>query len=99
MSDSFFIIHNLADNNDEVIRYSALLRGTESAWQAVSYGISSIAIIAQVGGVYANFALWALSIGPAWLVVRQFGSRGKERHLELASTDGGSNPADISPKH
>ncbi|KZZ91734.1 DUF895 domain membrane protein [Moelleriella libera RCEF 2490] len=95
----FFIIHNLADNNDEVIRYSALLRGTESAWQAVSYGISSIAIIAQVGGIYANFALWALSIGPAWLVVRQFGSRGEERRLEVASADGGNNPAEVSPKH
>lgn len=76
----YFIIHNIATNNDEVVRYAALLRGTESAWQAVSYGVSSITVVAQVGGVYANFALWAVSIVPAWLVVRHFGTHNESSY-------------------
>ncbi|EFY85090.1 DUF895 domain membrane protein [Metarhizium acridum CQMa 102] len=70
----YFIIQNISTDNSEVVRYAALLRGTESAWQAVSYGLSSITIMAQVGGVYVNFALWAVSIVPAWLIVRHFGT-------------------------
>lgn len=70
----YFIIHNLAQNQQEVIRYSALLRGTESAWQAVSYGLESIRVFGEVGGVYMNFGLWALAILPAWLVLRHFGA-------------------------
>lgn len=60
-------------NEAEIIRYAALLRGTESAWQAVSYGLTSIAIMGEVGGIYINFGLWAVSILPAWLVVRNIG--------------------------
>ena len=70
----YFFITNLAKNEPEVIRYAALLRGTESAWQAVSYGLTSIPIFAQVGGVYFNFALWGVAIFPAWLVLKHFGS-------------------------
>ena len=70
----YMVVQNLAKDETEVIRYSAILRGTESAWQAVSYGLGSITIFAQVGAVYFNFALWALSIGPAWLVVRKIGA-------------------------
>jgi len=65
----YFMIGQLAKDPSEVIRYAALLRGTESAWQAASYGLNSITIFAQVGGVYINFGLW-----PAWLVVRKFGN-------------------------
>ncbi|KAI5456904.1 major facilitator superfamily domain-containing protein [Mariannaea sp. PMI_226] len=71
----YFIIHNLAETQDEIIRYSALLRGSESGWQAVSYGLTSLPLFAKVGGVYFNFVLWAVAIFPAWLVVRQFGSK------------------------
>ncbi|RTE79622.1 hypothetical protein BHE90_005905 [Fusarium euwallaceae] len=70
----YFIIHNLADTQDEIIRYSALLRGTESAWQAVSYGITSLPLFAEVGGIYFNFLLWGLSLFPAWLALKHFGS-------------------------
>lgn len=34
----YFVIGNLAENDEEVIRYAGLLRGTESAVQAVSVG-------------------------------------------------------------
>lgn len=79
----YFVIGNLAIDEPEVIRYAALLRGSESAWQAISYGITSITLFAQVGAVYWNFALWAVAIWPAWLVIREFGTQGEipiERH-------------------
>jgi hypothetical protein len=57
----------------QVVRYAGLLRGTESAVQAVSYGIDSIAIIGEIGSVYINFGLWALAIFPAWLIVKEIG--------------------------
>lgn len=70
----YFIITQLATTSSEVIRYAALLRGTESAWQAVSYGLNSNHIFAAVGGVYLNFAVYGLSLGPAWLLLRHFGA-------------------------
>ena len=69
----YFLITNLAKDEPEIIRYAALLRGTESAWQAVSYGLTSIPLFAQVGGVYFNFALWGVAIYPAWTVLKHFG--------------------------
>ncbi|KAK3302806.1 major facilitator superfamily domain-containing protein [Chaetomium strumarium] len=70
----YFVIHNLAESEAELIRYAALLRGTESAWQALSYGLESLTVFAEVGGVYMNFGLWGIAILPAWLVLRHFGS-------------------------
>lgn len=69
----FFIITNLAQDEQQVIRYSALLRGVEAAWQALSYGLGSLAVMATVGSIYLNFGLWAVSVPPAWLVIRHFG--------------------------
>ncbi|KAH9836789.1 DUF895 domain membrane protein [Rhodofomes roseus] len=69
----YFAVGNLADSEAEVVRIAGLLRGVESASQAVSYGLNSIPIFAQVGGVYLNFGLWAISLYPGWLVVRQIG--------------------------
>jgi hypothetical protein len=54
--------------------YTYRYRSTESAWQAVSYGLNSINIFAEVGGVYINFGLWAAALVPTWLVVRHFGN-------------------------
>ncbi|KAJ5666316.1 uncharacterized protein N7477_008764 [Penicillium maclennaniae] len=69
----FFLVGNLADDHEEVVRIAGLLRGTESAAQCVSYGLSSVFIMASVGSVYFNFGLWAIAILPAWLIVRQVG--------------------------
>lgn len=52
---SFFFITNLAQDEQQIIRYVALLRGTESAWQALSYGLGSLAVFATVGSTYLNF--------------------------------------------
>ncbi|EME42429.1 hypothetical protein DOTSEDRAFT_89823 [Dothistroma septosporum NZE10] len=74
----YFVIGSLAKNDAEVIRFAGLLRGTESAWQAVSYGLTSVTIMGQVGAVYLNFGLWAVSLVPAWFVIREIGvSTGK----------------------
>ncbi|PYH49361.1 DUF895 domain membrane protein [Aspergillus saccharolyticus JOP 1030-1] len=78
----YFIVGHLARNTEEVVRLSALLRGTESAVQAVSYGLSSVGVMASVGGTYLNFGLWALSLLPAWLVVRQIGTTLGDRKRE-----------------
>lgn len=29
----------------------------------------------QIGNVYLNFGLWAVAILPAWLVIREFGTK------------------------
>jgi hypothetical protein len=71
----YFVIGNLAEDEEQVIRYAALLRGTESAWQAISYGITSVTVFAEVGAVYWNFALWGVAIWPAWIVIREFGKK------------------------
>ncbi|UPX19958.1 uncharacterized protein EKO05_0010207 [Ascochyta rabiei] len=83
----YFFIGQLAENEPEVIRYAALLRGTESAWQAISYGITSVTVFAEVGAVYWNFALWAVAIWPAWLVLREFGVEKKTFEDEIAAKD------------
>ncbi|KAF2211346.1 hypothetical protein CERZMDRAFT_43550 [Cercospora zeae-maydis SCOH1-5] len=69
----YFVIGQLANNDAEIIRYSGLLRGTESAVQAVSYGLSSVGTMGQFGCVYLNFALWAISVVPAWFVIKDIG--------------------------
>ncbi|CBF87104.1 hypothetical protein AN2562.2 [Aspergillus nidulans FGSC A4] len=69
----YFIVGNLAKDEEEVVRIASLLRGMESASQAVSYGLSSISIMASVGSIYLNFGLWALALFPAWLIIREIG--------------------------
>ncbi|UKZ65277.1 uncharacterized protein TrAtP1_006471 [Trichoderma atroviride] len=83
----YFIVTHLAKDQGEVIRYAALLRGTESAWQAVSYGLTSLTVFAQVGGIYMNFILWAIAILPAWLVVRHIGSKEGQWDRESRGSD------------
>ncbi|TPX17534.1 uncharacterized protein E0L32_003177 [Thyridium curvatum] len=92
----YFIIHNLAGDQAEVIRYSALLRGTESAWQALSYGLCAISIIGEVGGVYINFGLWAAAIGPAWLVLRHFGTQINPTEKEIGQAPGSPDAKVVS---
>lgn len=69
----YVFVTNLAKGEEEVIRYAALLRGTESAWQAVSYGLTSLPLWGEVGAIYINFGLWGLGLWPAWLVLRRLG--------------------------
>lgn len=93
----YFFINNLAKDEAEVIRYAALLRGTESAWQAISYGLTSLTLFAEVGAVYFNFALWAVAIYPAWLVLRHFGSA-TDKELENGNSGGSTTPEEAVVK-
>ncbi|KAL4948161.1 hypothetical protein BDW69DRAFT_203739 [Aspergillus filifer] len=69
----YFVVGNLAKNEEEVVRIAGLLRGMESASQAVSYGLSSVSIMASVGSIYLNFGLWTIALYPAWLVIKEIG--------------------------
>ncbi|KIN01154.1 hypothetical protein OIDMADRAFT_54290 [Oidiodendron maius Zn] len=87
----YFVVGELATTNEEVVRIAGLLRGTESAVQAVSYGLNSIPIFADVGGVYLNFGLWALALLPGWLVVRGIGVTLGDRKVERERGTSGNN--------
>lgn len=41
--------------------------------------------MASVGGVYLNFGLWAVSLLPAWLVVRKFGVPEEDEKIKKKS--------------
>lgn len=83
----YFVVGNLAETEEEVVRIAGLLRGTESAWQAVSYGLSAVPIMAQTGSTYLNFGLWAFSLFPAWLVIKEIGvSLGDRKLLRESGT-------------
>ncbi|EIN12313.1 MFS general substrate transporter [Punctularia strigosozonata HHB-11173 SS5] len=69
----YFVVGHLAPTTEDVVRVAALLRGTESAAQAVSYGLSSVHTFAVFGGSALNFGLWGISLIPAWLVVKEIG--------------------------
>ncbi|KAI1496940.1 major facilitator superfamily transporter [Biscogniauxia marginata] len=96
----YFIITHISRAEPEVIRFAALLRGTESAWQAVSYGLTSLATFGEVGGVYMNFGIWAISIYPAWLVLRHFGTNDEAQpdSNEEASDDSNQGKDSVNPK-
>lgn len=49
------------------------------------YGLNSIPIFGDVGGVYLNFGLWGLALVPGWLVVKQIGVTLGDKKLERES--------------
>lgn len=68
-----------------------MLTAKQSAAQAVSYGVSSIAVMGEVGCVYLNFGLWGISLLPAWLVIKEIGtkySKLKREHEGVAAVGG-----------
>lgn len=72
----YYAIGNLANSPQEIIRLSALLRGTESASQTVSYGLNSVQALTTIGNSAINFGLWGISIIPASLVIWRIGTPG-----------------------
>lgn len=83
----YFVVGHIAKSPAEIVRIAGLLRGTESGWQAISYGVNSVATMASVGGVYLNFGLWAVSLIPAWLVVNKIGVSKDEGENENKGVD------------
>lgn len=52
------------------------------------YGLNSVPVFADVGGVYLNFGLWALALLPGWLIVKEIGVTLGDRKLERESLAG-----------
>lgn len=72
----YYVIGNLARSPQEIIRLSALLRGTESASQAVSYGLNSVESLTTIGNSAIEFGLWGVSLFPALFIVWRIGIPG-----------------------
>lgn len=84
---AFFLVGQISTSPQETIRLAALLRGTESAWQALSYGLNAIPVFASVGGTYFNFGLWAIALLPAWLVVKTIGVKRYNTEVEFGGIE------------
>ncbi|KZT08077.1 MFS general substrate transporter [Laetiporus sulphureus 93-53] len=83
----FWVVGSLVEHPRDIIRIAALLRGTESAAQAVSYGINSTSLI-MTGASAINFGLWGLALIPGWFVVRTIGvSKPNLRELDVDEFD------------
>lgn len=69
---NYWIIGQISDDPAEIIRLASIVRGVESAGQCVSYGVNSTSWrLDAVAGL--NTAQWAVSLLPAWLVVKKIG--------------------------
>ncbi|KAI5478038.1 Major Facilitator Superfamily protein [Pseudohyphozyma bogoriensis] len=66
---AYFLVTEPAD----IIRIAGLLRATESAAQAVAYGLDSVSSFGTIGVSALNFGLWGFAIVPAWFVVKEVG--------------------------
>ena len=58
----YYLIGNLANNPQEIIRLSAIMRGSESASEAVSYGLNAVNDLITIPNNAINFGLWAISL-------------------------------------
>lgn len=65
----FHLIGDFATKPAQIIRLASLIRGNESAAQAISYGLASVKSLATVGISAINFGVWGISIPPAAYVI------------------------------
>ncbi|KAK0533272.1 hypothetical protein OC834_002305 [Tilletia horrida] len=69
---TYFVVGAINDDPSELIRLTSIVRGVESAGQAVSYGINSTGFrLDAVAGI--NMGLWGICLLPAWIVIRKIG--------------------------
>ncbi|GAA5948922.1 hypothetical protein JCM3765_003952 [Sporobolomyces pararoseus] len=89
----YFVCGSLVTKPADLLRIGGLLRATESAAQAVSYGLNSLESFEGVGASALNFALWAVAIVPSWFVIRKIGvvyfGRAERDRLEREALDRG----------
>ncbi|GJN87616.1 hypothetical protein Rhopal_000571-T1 [Rhodotorula paludigena] len=76
----YFVCGALVSEPADIVRIGGLLRATESAAQAVSYGLNSLHAFSTIGGASINMGLWAVALLPAWLVIRRIGVEYWGRH-------------------
>ncbi|GAA6052025.1 hypothetical protein JCM3770_002327 [Rhodotorula araucariae] len=89
----YFVCGALVTAPADILRIGGLLRATESAAQAVSYGLNSLPAFQDIGAASLNFALWGIALFPAWLVVSKIGveyfGRGERERQERALLEAG----------
>ncbi|GAA5846462.1 hypothetical protein JCM3766R1_001899 [Sporobolomyces carnicolor] len=89
----YFICGSLVSKPADLLRIGGLLRATESAAQAVAYGLNSLESFEGVGAASLNMALWAVAIVPSWFVIRKIGvvyfGRAERDRLEREALDRG----------
>ncbi|KIY73603.1 MFS general substrate transporter [Cylindrobasidium torrendii FP15055 ss-10] len=85
----FWFCGEIAETNEEAVRIAGLLRATESASQAVSYGLSSIPSFAHLWGAVLNLGIWGVAVIPGWIIISQIGGKyGKHlRHSEAEALE------------
>ncbi|KAJ5320438.1 hypothetical protein N7508_000721 [Penicillium antarcticum] len=71
----YWLVGTINKIGGEVVRLSAVIRGIESAGQAISYGINSINQdrFPLSGAVAVNMSFFVVCIIPSWLVIRRIG--------------------------
>jgi len=82
---TYWIVGAINDDPSELIRLTSIVRGVESAGQAVSYGINSTGFrLDAVAGI--NMGLWGLCLIPAWVVVSKVGITADGTHVHSLRT-------------
>ncbi|BGP38850.1 hypothetical protein JCM10450v2_002806 [Rhodotorula kratochvilovae] len=99
----YFVCGALVTAPADILRIGGLLRATESAAQAVSYGLNSLPAFQDIGASSLNFALWGIALYPAWLVISKigveyFGRGEKERQERVLLEKGEGSVASSSEK-
>ncbi|KAJ3546948.1 hypothetical protein NM208_g1748 [Fusarium decemcellulare] len=69
----YWLVGTVNKNGADLIRLSAVIRGIESAGQAISYGINSIDSFALSGAVAVNLSFFAACIIPSSFVIFKIG--------------------------
>ncbi|KAL9938388.1 hypothetical protein V8E36_003011 [Tilletia maclaganii] len=77
---TYWVVGTINDDPSELIRLTSIVRGVESAGQALSYGINSTGFrLDAVAGI--NMGLWGLCLLPAWVVIRKIGITADGTHV------------------
>ncbi|SJX65446.1 uncharacterized protein SRS1_15716 [Sporisorium reilianum f. sp. reilianum] len=85
---NYWLIGHISDDPADIIRLASIVRATESAGQCVSYGVNSTSWrLDAVAGL--NAAQWAISVLPAWFVVRGVGVLADGTRIHEARTYAG----------
>lgn len=69
----YWLIGTINRDGGDIVRLSAVVRGVESAGQAISYGINSIDSFKLSGAVAVNLSLFAACIIPSAFVILRVG--------------------------
>ena len=78
---------SLSDDISELTRLAGILRGTESAAQAVAYGINAHKINPWIP-IGINVALLLVAVYPTWLVAKDLVFQDENKGVDVATMVG-----------